>query len=52
MTSKQDEKFEIAKDYLLGLPKDVALTQLQENSFFSNELGPVNYSKLKVLLQG
>ena len=49
---KQDEKFELAKSYLNGLSKQEALDELNNNNLFTSELGPINFSKLKVLTLG
>lgn len=49
---KNNEKYTIAKDYLMSLSKQDALDELNYNKIFSSELGPINYSKLKVLITG
>lgn len=49
---KQDEKYSIAKNYLMTLSKSQALEELENNRVFSSQLGPTNYSKLKVLMLG
>lgn len=49
---KQDEKFTLAKNYLDGLTKEEALSELENNKVFASELGPSNYTKLKVFIEG
>ena len=47
---KQDEKFEIALNYLNKLSKSEALSELETNRTYSYELGPTNYNRLKILI--
>ena len=49
---KREEKYNLAKEYLMSLSKDEALDELSNNKIFSSELGPTNYSKLKVYIMG
>ncbi len=49
---KQDEKFTLAKNYLDDLTKEEALSELENNKVFASELGPSNYTKLKVFIEG
>lgn len=49
---KRDEKFNLAKEYIMSLSKEEAMYELDNNKVFSSELGPTNYSKLKVLVMG
>ncbi len=46
-TLKQDEKVAYAEEYLMGLSKDEAIDELNNNKVFISELGPANYTKLK-----
>ncbi len=47
---KQEEKYQIAKDYLMSMSKEEALNELNSNRLFNSELGSINFNKLKVLL--
>lgn len=47
---KQEEKYQIAKDYLMSMSKEEALNELNSNKLFNSELGSINFNKLKVLL--
>ena len=46
-TLKQDEKVAYAEQYLMGLSKDEAIDELNNNKVFTSEIGPANYTKLK-----
>ena len=47
---KQQEKYLLAKDYLMSLSKEEALDELNSNRVYNSELGSINFNKLKVLL--
>ncbi len=47
---KQEEKYQLAKDYLMSMSKEEALNELNSNKLFNSELGSINFNKLKVLL--
>ena len=47
---KREEKYEIAKDYLMNMPKQEAMNELESNRTFSAELGASYFNKLKVLI--
>jgi len=43
---KQNEKFEIARDYFKNVDKETALKELENNSSYKENLGPNNYATL------
>ena len=45
---KQDEKVAYAENYLMSLSKEEALDELNNNKVFTSELGPANYTRLKL----
>ena len=45
---KQDEKVAYAENYLMSLSKEDALDELNNNKVFTSELGPANYTRLKL----
>lgn len=47
---KQGKKYELAKEYLMGLGKNEALSELNSNKTFNAELGANYFNKLKVLI--
>ena len=47
---KREEKYELAKTYLMSMPKQEALKELEQNRTFNAELGANYYNKLKVLV--
>ena len=47
---KREEKYELAKSYLMNMPKQEALKELDQNRTFNAELGANYYNKLKVLV--
>lgn len=47
---KQNEKYMLAKDYFMSMPKEEALKELESNRVFNAELGSVAFNKLKVIL--
>lgn len=51
-TLKQDEKVAYAEQYLMSLSKEEALDELNNNKVFTSELGPSNYTKLKLKIMG
>ena len=50
LSLKQNEKYEIALNYLNTLSKEEALNELDSNSTFSYELGPTYFNRLKVIV--
>jgi len=47
---KREEKFEYAKEYLLSLPKQEALAELETNTMLASELGAKYFNKLKLFV--
>lgn len=50
LSLKQNEKYEIALNYLNTLSKEEALNELDSNRTFSYELGPTYFNRLKVIV--
>ena len=50
LSLKQNEKYEIALNYLNTLSKEEALNELESNRTFSYELGPTYFNRLKVIV--
>ncbi len=48
---KQNEKYLLAKDYFMSMPKEEALEELESNKIYNAELGSVAFNKLKVILK-
>lgn len=49
---KQNEKYQVAKEYLSSLDKQSALSELENNSAYKSNLGETLYAKLLKELQG
>ncbi len=51
LSLKQNEKYEIALNYLNSLPKEEAINELDTNRTYSYELGPTYFNRLKVNIE-